>query len=207
MIITRRWAWTGVAAAAAAVVAIAYRRRHPAPMPYSERFWIQIPRPLITRTLLLSILGPRPGERILEVGPGIGRYSLPVAQRLSPKGTLDILDIQRQMLDHTMSRARREGLGNIIPTVGDARTLPYPDHAFDAAYLITVLGEIPNRPAALSELHRVVRPGGRVVFGETLADPDWISPQALRREVTAAGFHFDGRTGVRLGYFAHFTRP
>ena len=71
-------------------------------------------------------------------------------------------------------RAREAGLGNMVPTQGDARELPYDDDAVDGAYLVTVLGEIPDQEAALRELARVVRPGGRVVVGELIGDPHWV---------------------------------
>ncbi|MBO3752740.1 methyltransferase domain-containing protein [Streptosporangiaceae bacterium NEAU-GS5] len=202
----RGWIWAGFGAAAMAAVAAAIWRRRSTPAPYASRFWIQIPRPLVTRRLLLSTLDPQPGERILEVGPGTGQYSLPVSRQLGPAGTLDILDTRRQTLDRATSRARRAGVGTISPAVGDVRTLPYSDETFDAAYLVTILGDIPDRAPALRELHRVIRPGGRVVFGETMADPDWVSPQALRREAAAAGFHFESHTPAPLGYFLAFTR-
>src|SRR5688500_16728629 len=137
-------------------------RTHPSACPYSQRFWVEAPHPFITRDRLREILEPRPGERLLELGPGTGYYSLPVAGWLSPGGTLDVADIQQEMLDHTMRRAADAGIGTIAPTRADARELPFEDDRFDGAYLVTVLGEIPDQGAALRELRRVVRPGGRI---------------------------------------------
>jgi ubiquinone/menaquinone biosynthesis C-methylase UbiE len=70
------------------------------------------------------MLSPEPGERVLEVGPGTGYYSLHAARWLEPAGTLEVLDIQQQMLDHTMRRALALGVSNIVPTRGDAQMLP-----------------------------------------------------------------------------------
>jgi ubiquinone/menaquinone biosynthesis C-methylase UbiE len=69
---------------------------------------------------------------------------VPVAARLQPKGILDILDLRKSYLDHAMERARHHGLSNIIGTCGDGGSLPYQDATFDGAYLISVLGEIPD---------------------------------------------------------------
>jgi ubiquinone/menaquinone biosynthesis C-methylase UbiE len=192
-----------VLAVLGAVAAIAlWWRRHPSACPYSQRFWVQAPHPLVTRKRLREALGPRAGERLLEVGPGTGYYALPVAGWLGPEGTLDVCDLQQEMLDHTAGRARAAGLDTIVPTQGDARALPYGDDAVDGAYLVTVLGEIPEQQAALRELARVVRPGGRVVVGEVIGDPHWVAPGALRRRAQAAGLRFERRIGSPLGYFA-----
>src|SRR5213592_26578 len=88
-----------------AIVGVSYWwRRNPSACPYSQRFWVQAPHPIITRERLREVLAPQPGERLLEVGPGTGYYALPVADWLGAGGRLDLLDIQQEMLDHTMRR-------------------------------------------------------------------------------------------------------
>jgi ubiquinone/menaquinone biosynthesis C-methylase UbiE len=192
------------AAGAAAVVGAAFWwRRNPSACPYSQRFWVEAPHPFITRARLREILEPRPGERVLEVGPGTGYYALPVAGWLAPEGRLDVVDIQQEMLDHTSGRAREQGLGNLVPTRADATALPYPDDSFDAAYLVTVLGEIPDQGAALRELRRVVKPAGRIVVGELFGDPHMVTHGALRNRAAASGLQVDHKLGGRLW---HFTR-
>jgi SAM-dependent methyltransferase len=195
------------AAAGAAVIGAAlWWRSHPTACPYNQRFWVNAPHPLITRPRLRDALAPQPGERLLEVGPGTGYYALPVAGWLAPGGTLEIFDLQQEMLDHTMRRAEESGVANIVPTRGDATNLPYEDGRFDGAYLVTVLGEIPDRRAALRELARVIRPGGRLVVGELFGDPHWVSPGALKRDAQDAGLRFERQVGGPLGYFARFAR-
>jgi protein-L-isoaspartate O-methyltransferase len=196
-----------LAAAVAVVGAALWWRKHPSACPYGQRFWVEAPHPLITRARLRELLKPEPGERVLEVGPGTGYYTLDVAEWLSPGGRLDIFDLQQEMLDHTMRRAGERGLTEVIPSRGDARSLVYEDASFDAAYLVTVLGEIPDQDAALRELGRVLKPGGRLVVGELFGDPHWVSPGRLRERAGAAGLTFEQRAGTPLGYFARFTRP
>jgi len=181
-------------------------RTHPSACPYGQRFWLEPPHPFITRALLREVLAPKPGEQILEIGPGTGYYTLEVAEMIGPDGRLDIFDIQQEMLDHTMRRAARRGLGNITATQGDARRLPYGGGVFDAAFLITVLGEIPDQAAALGELARVLRPGGRLVVGELFGDPHWVAPKALRTRGEEAGLRFERRAGRLLGHYSVFTR-
>jgi ubiquinone/menaquinone biosynthesis C-methylase UbiE len=193
----------GLLGAAALLGAALWWRRNPSACPYSQRFWVQAPHPFITRERLGEILAPRPGERLLEVGPGTGYYALPVASWLAPQGRLDVLDVQMEMLDHTLRRAAEQGIDNIVPTRADARSMPYPDDDFDGAYLVTVLGEIPDQEAALRELGRVVRPGGRIVVGELFGDPHMVTHRALTNRATASGLRVDGGLGGRLW---HFTR-
>jgi SAM-dependent methyltransferase len=195
-----------LAAAAATLGAALWWRKHPSACPYGQRFWVEAPHPLITRQRLRSVLEPRPGERVLEIGPGTGYYTLAVAEWISP-GRLDIFDLQQAMLDHTMRRAGEQGLSNVVPAQGDAQHLPYADATFDAVYLVTVLGEIPDQDAALREAARVVRPGGRLVVGELFGDPHWVSPGAVRRRAEAAGLTFERRSGSPMGYFARAGRP
>jgi ubiquinone/menaquinone biosynthesis C-methylase UbiE len=189
----------------AALGAALWWRRNPSACPYSQRFWVEGPHPFITRERLREALEPTPGERLLEVGPGTGYYSLPVAEQLRPGGTLDVLDVQQEMLDHTMRRARERGIENIAPRNGDARSMPYPDGSFDAAFLVTVLGEIPDQDAALREARRVLKGGGRLVVGELFGDPHMVTFGSLRSRAEAAGFRDERRVGGWLGYFARFS--
>jgi ubiquinone/menaquinone biosynthesis C-methylase UbiE len=198
--VIRRAAAAGAAAVAGAAF---WWRRNPTACPYSQRFWVEAPHPFITRPRLREILEPQPGERVLEVGPGTGYYALPVAGWLEPGGQLDVLDVQQEMLDHTLRRAGEEGIENIVPTLADARSLPYGDDTFDAAYLVTVLGEIPDQGAALRELRRVVKPSGRIVVGELFGDPHMVTHAALRGRASASGLRVDHKLGGRLW---HFTR-
>jgi ubiquinone/menaquinone biosynthesis C-methylase UbiE len=198
----RRLLFAGGAAVTGAAL---WWRANPSACPYSQRFWVEAPHPGITRERLREILEPRPGERILEVGPGTGYYALDAAGWVEPGGRLDVVDVQQEMLDHTLRGARERGIENIVPNLSDARSLPFPDGAFDAAYLVTVLGEIPDQDAALVELRRVLRPGGRLVVGELFGDPHMVTHAALVRRAAAAGFGLDRKLGGRLWHYTRLT--
>jgi ubiquinone/menaquinone biosynthesis C-methylase UbiE len=172
--------------------------------PYGLRFSLDLPHPFVTRPRLRETLCPEPGQRALEVGPGTGYYAFQAARWLEPGGTLDILDIQQEMLDHTMRRARPMGVSNIVPRRGDAHALPYPDDHFDSAYLVATLGEVPDKGRALRELGRVLKRGGRLVVGEVLLDPHKVTFDELRRLTGAGGLEYERTLKGALGYFAAF---
>ena len=180
------------------------QRKDPSACPYGLRFSLDLPHPFVTRPRLREMLSPEPGQRVLEVGPGTGYYALQAARWLEPGGTLDVLDIQQEMLDHTMHRARAMGVLNIVPRWGEAQALPYPDHHFDSAYLVATLGEVPDKGRALRELGRVLKRGGRLVVGEVLLDPHKVTFEELRRLTDAGGLDHERTLKGTLGYFAAF---
>ena len=191
------------AAAGLAVAGVAlWWRKNPSACPYSQRFWVEAPHPLITRDRLRETLEPSPGERILEIGPGTGYYTLDLAEWVGADGTVEIFDLQKEMLDHTIRRARERGLWNVSPTQGDAQSLPYEDDSIDAAILVATLGEIPDQDAALREVARVLRPGGRLIVGELFGDPHMVTVGSLERRAEDAGLRLEKRSGPTLGYFA-----
>ena len=192
-------------AGGAGLLAYAVRQcRELSACPYGLRYSLDLPRPSVTRPRLREMLAPKPGQRVLEVGPGTGYYALNVAGWLEPDGALEVLDVQQEMLDHTMRRAHALGISNIVPTPGDAQALPYPDGYFDAAYLVATLGEVPDKGRALSELRRVLERGGRLVVGEVLLDPHRVSLGELRRLASITGLNHERTLEGALGYFAAF---
>lgn len=192
----------GIAGVSSLVAARAWSRKHPGPMPSVLR-WMLFLFPHATRSLE-KVLSPRCGERILEIGPGVGHHALRIAPLLQPAGSLEVLDLQQEMLDALMWRAAANATKNIRPTRADAQNLPYRDATFDGAYVSAVLGEIPDQGKALRELRRVLKANGRLVVGEVFLDPDYVSLSDLREEAASAGLAFETTAGGELAYFARF---
>jgi ubiquinone/menaquinone biosynthesis C-methylase UbiE len=188
------------------LAAVLWLRKNPSACPYSQRLFVELPHPGITRRRLIEVLEPRPGERVLEIGPGTGYYTFEMAGRLDG-GHVDVFDIQQEMLDHVMREAERRGVANVQPALGDAQELPYGDDSFDAVVLITVLGEIPDQDRALSEIARVLKPGGRLVVGEMFFDPHVVPSGKLRERAGRAGLSFARRVGGPLAFFARLEKP
>jgi ubiquinone/menaquinone biosynthesis C-methylase UbiE len=143
--------------------------------------------------------GLEPGMRALEVGPGGGYLSESAASMLGEQGRLVCLDLQIEML-----RKVRERLGSARAELVQASgsSLPFAAGSFDLVFLVTVLGEIPDKRAALAEFARVLRPGGILAVTEGLPDPDYVRTPVLRRLATAAGFE----VGDRRGNLAYYTQ-
>jgi ubiquinone/menaquinone biosynthesis C-methylase UbiE len=192
-------------AAAATVGAGFWWRHNPSACPYGQRFWVEAPHPFVTRERLFYAMRPQAGERVLEIGPGTGYYTLDMAEWVGPQGTIEIFDLQQEFLDHTMRRAAERGLANLVPTQGDATALTYEDGSIDAVVLNAVLGEIPDPVAALREIRRVLRPGGRLLVGELFGDPHFTTQAALRRLGAEAGLAYEDESGYWFGYVARLT--
>jgi ubiquinone/menaquinone biosynthesis C-methylase UbiE len=180
-------------------------RKNPSACPYGQRFWVEAPHPIISRDRLREVLRPEPGERVLEIGPGTGYYTLDIAEWVGPEGRVEIFDLQQKFLDHVGGRAAERGLGNIVPTRGDATALSYEDASVDAVVLTAVLGEIPDPVAALHEIRRVLKPGGRLVVGELFGDPHFTTRSSLERQTAEAGLGCESYSGNWFAYFARFS--
>ena len=162
-------------------------------------------RLLIRPETIADRLELRADMRVIEVGPGSGYFSREIARRL-PAGRLELLDLQPEMLE----KARRTLAGRhscaIGYTAADAcRPLSFPAASFDRVLLVAVLGELPDRPAALAEFRRILRPGGMLAVHEHLPDPDMIGFVRLRGLIEPAGFGLTARYGRRWNYTALFT--
>jgi ubiquinone/menaquinone biosynthesis C-methylase UbiE len=108
------------------------------------------------------------------------------------------------MLADLAGRLRQAGVANADLILADATHLPLVDDSVDAAYLVTVIGEVPDRPQALLELRRVLRSGGVLSFTESLTDPDYQFEDSLRDVCRASGFepleHIRGLLGYTMTF-------
>lgn len=155
------------------------------------------------RRRFLELLAPRPGEHALDVGAGLGRLSLEMARHVRPGGTVTALDPSQALLDIAGGDAVEAGVNDTVRfEVGDARTLPHGDGGFDLALCHWVLLHVDPAADVVSEMKRVLRPGGRMMCVEV----DWETltvhpgaPEVTRRIVEASvSRQVDGRMGRKL---------
>jgi len=152
-------------------------------------------------------IGIQPGERVLELGPGPGAFTVEAARRTEPGGTLVAVDIQPQMIAAVEQRVQEAGATNVETHVASAYELPLEDESIDRAFLATVLPEIPDKHRALLELHRILKPGGVLSVTEEFLDPDYPLAQTTIRWAEQAGFELAGRHGNWFVYTLNFQKP
>jgi demethylmenaquinone methyltransferase / 2-methoxy-6-polyprenyl-1,4-benzoquinol methylase len=117
------------------------------------------------KAFALAITRPRPGERILDVATGSGDLALALCRRTRPGGEVWISDINRRMLDRGRDRLLDAGLS--VPAVQcDAERLPFAPATFDCVTVGFGLRNMTRKDAALAEMTRVLKPGGRLVVLE-----------------------------------------
>lgn len=181
--------------------ALIRKARDPGPVPFPHQATLLLDNPfrrMINKPIdVIDSLDLDGSERVLELGPGPGYFSVEIARRL-PHGRLALFDIQPEMLDKARRRLQRSGFGDVGYTVGQAAAgLPFADSTFDVAFLAAVIGEVPDQQNCLRSLRRVLRPRGRLVLAEMFSDPDRLSVRELRDLAEPAGFEFVAAGGNR----------
>ena len=119
------------------------------------------------RRAVLEALGPSSGERVIDIGTGPGFLAREMADRVGHTGEVLGVDMSEPMLQ--LARERCAGLSQVRFESADATRLPAPDARFDVAASVQVFEYVVDVEAALVEMHRILRPGGRGAIVTT----DW----------------------------------
>jgi ubiquinone/menaquinone biosynthesis C-methylase UbiE len=117
------------------------------------------------------------------------------------------IDIQPGMLRRAQEKAQAANHGNIRFLQAGAGEGKLGSSRFDRALLVTVLGEIPNRRAALKEIFDALKPGGLLSVTEVLFDPHYQRRSTVLHLTEEAGFRERARFGNRLAFTINFIKP
>jgi arsenite methyltransferase len=113
-----------------------------------------------------------PGECVLDLGCGAGTDSLVAAQMVGPEGSVTGIDMTPEMLAKAKASATEMGVDNVEFVESEAERLPFSNASFDVVISNGVIDLIPDKDAVFSEIHRVLRPGGRIQVADvTIQNP------------------------------------
>ncbi|AFY60055.1 class I SAM-dependent methyltransferase [Synechococcus sp. PCC 6312] len=119
-------------------------------------------------------LSLRPGDQVLDVCCGSGASAIPAAIRVGPTGRVMGVDLAESLLELARQKSQAKGLKNIEFRCGDFENLGLPDGCFDAIVCVFGIFFVPDMEAAIQELWRMVRPGGKLAitsWGEKVFEP------------------------------------
>lgn len=107
------------------------------------------------------------GDRVLDLAGGTGDIAALLSRKVGANGRVILTDINEAMLDMGRRRLEDEGIvGNVRYAIANAEQLPFDDGEFDAVTIAFGLRNVTDKNAALKEMHRVLRPGGRLLILE-----------------------------------------
>jgi ubiquinone/menaquinone biosynthesis C-methylase UbiE len=185
-------------------------RRYVLPCPAFLRWMVELDNPF-TRTnraaVIVEQLGLEPGMRVVDIGCGPGRLTLPLAEAVGPEGRVVAMDLQDGMLARVREKAGKAGLSRVEYLRAAAGEGALGNARFDCAVMVMVLGEIPNRAAALAEAFEALRPGGLLSVTEVIFDPHFQRQRTVLGLARAAGFRHLRTFGHPHAYTLHLGRP
>jgi ubiquinone/menaquinone biosynthesis C-methylase UbiE len=185
-------------------------RRYSLPCPVWLRYMVEMDNPFaktLRAEVIVQHLDLQPGMTVLDIGCGPGRLTLPLAQQLGTQGKVVAIDVQPGMLDRARERAKAANLNNIrFLEIGLGNGI-LDVRSADRALLVTVLGEIPNREAALKEIFDALNPGGILSVSEMIFDPHFQRRKTVTQLAVATGFKEIAFFGNCLAFTLNLQKP
>ena len=139
---------------------------------------------------LLRAAGLKPGQKVLEVGCGPGFFTIPAAKIAGKGGFVYAVDIHPLAIERVEEKIKKEGIKNVKPILANASDTGLPDRSIDLAFLFGlryIAGGLEN---VISEVHRVLKPGGVLSFEKTKG-----SAKKMIEEVERGRFTYSERQG------------
>jgi SAM-dependent methyltransferase len=185
-------------------------RRYSFPCPAWLGWLVELNNPFTQSNSARAIvrhLELQPGMKVLDAGCGPGRLTIPIAQQIGPQGEVVAMDVQPGMLRRAQEKAQAANLNNIRFFQAGAGEGKLERSQYDRALLVTVLGEIPDREAALKEVFDALKPGGILSVTEVLFDPHYQRRGTVLQLASSVGFQEKEFFGNRLAFTLNLEKP
>ena len=195
------------------VVAVIWRlasRRHSIPCPVWLRWLVELDNPFARTSraaVIVEHIELEAGMVVADIGCGPGRVTIPLARRVGPAGKVVAVDIQVGMISRARKKAQDAGLNNIEFLQAGVGEGKLGSNYFDRALLVTVLGEIPDRKAAMKEIFLALKPGGILSVTEIIFDPHFQRRKTVTQLAEEAGFRERAFFGNRIAFTLNFVKP
>ncbi len=179
------------------------------PWPYWMAWFLENPYMKIVspNEAIVDKLDLKPGQKLLDLGCGAGRISVPAAKRLGRDGRITAIDVQKGMIKQLERRAQKHKVENITSINAAIHRGLLQKNVYDRAVMVTVLGEIPNRKEALEEIFASLKPLGTLSITEVLPDPCFVTRAAVKKMCIEIGFKPDRYWTNLLSYQYRFVKP
>ena len=193
----------GVLAGAQIGLRAAWRRT---PRPHPRLLATVLEHPLRLRyrepAQTLGPFGLAEGMVVLDLGCGTGLFTTEMARQVGVTGVVHSVDIQKPLLEQAQRRVDEAGVSARVRFhySGAYDMCFLPAESVDIAVLIATFSEIPNGLLLLEELHRVLKPGGRVGISEEMPHPGYLPATVVRNRLQEAGFRYGGQQGNAFCY-------
>jgi ubiquinone/menaquinone biosynthesis C-methylase UbiE len=144
-------------------------------------------------------------SKVLEIGPGPGYFSIPVARKLK-NGRLYLADIQQEMLDYAKKRFEKRKLYNVEYYLCDGKTFNFNDNSFDRIYMVTVIGEVENKEEYIKAFYRMLKSNGILSISELAGDPDKMTIIELKSSIEKHNFEVCNIYGNNKNFTINFKK-